>query len=73
MSCANSSSYSNLERVLGNLYGQGGPTLAIGIVTYASSNIWDYSAYSLSVNEIYAEHNNYIMMQMDEFSADFEP
>jgi tetratricopeptide (TPR) repeat protein len=46
--------------------------LGVGIVTYATENIWDYTAYSLAVNEVYAEHNGYIMLHLDPATAKFD-
>lgn len=49
-----------------------GPALTVGIVTYASSNIWPYAAYSFAINLAYAEHNGYTIRMLDEHSiADF--
>ena len=44
----------------------------VGIVTYATENIWDYTGYSLAVNEVYAEHNGYIMLHLDPATAKFD-
>lgn len=72
MKCANESSYSNLNNVLSSLEDYGGPTLGVGIVTYATEDIWNYTAYSLAVNEAYAEHNGYIMLHLDPATAKFD-
>lgn len=37
----------------------------LGIVTFATRDIWNYSAYALAVNEAYAEHNGYIFQHLD--------
>jgi len=37
----------------------------IGIVTFATRDIWNYSAYAFAVNEAYAEHNGYILQHLD--------
>jgi tetratricopeptide (TPR) repeat protein len=72
MQCANSSSYVNMKRVVDSIDGFGGPTLGVGIVTYATEDIWNYTAYSLAVNEAYAEHNGYIMLHLDPATAKFD-
>lgn len=72
MHCANASSYDNLHKVISTIHKSGGPTLGIGIVTYATQDIWDYTAYSLSVNEAYAEHNGYIMIHLDPRTANYD-
>lgn len=72
MQCTNASAYNNMERILSNIRNNGGPTLGVGIVTYATENIWDYTAYSLAVNEAYAEHNGYIMVHLDPSTAKFD-
>jgi tetratricopeptide (TPR) repeat protein len=72
MQCANSSSYVNMKRVMDSVDGFGGPTLGVGIVTYATEDIWNYTAYSLAVNEAYAEHNGYIMLHLDPATAKFD-
>ena len=41
-------------------------------MTYATENIWDYTGYSLAVNEVYAEHNGYIMLHLDPATAKFD-
>ena len=73
MLCANASAHGNEHEILSNFYGGGGPSLGVGIVTYATQDIWDYSAYSLAVNEAYAEHNGYIMRQEDDRLSNYEP
>ena len=45
----------------------------VGLVTYATQDIWNYTAYSFAVNEIYAEHNNYVMLHLDgESSSEYD-
>ena len=39
-----------------------------GIVTFATKNIWDYTAYSFAVNQVYAENNGHILKNFDEDS-----
>lgn len=72
MQCANTSSNVNMARVIESIEGYGGPTLGVGIVTYATEDIWNYTAYSLAVNEAYAEHNGYIMLHLDPATAKFD-
>ena len=64
MQCTNSSSL-NQQAKIQSRNTKGG----IGLVTYATENIWNYTAYSFAVNEIYAEHNNYVMLHLDEGSS----
>jgi tetratricopeptide (TPR) repeat protein len=72
MQCANASSFVNMKKVLDSVEGYGGPTLGVGIVTYATEDIWNYTAYSLAVNEVYAEQNGYIMLHLDPATAKFD-
>ena len=72
MKCVNTSAYRNMERIYDSIRSHGGPTLGVGIVTYATENIWDYTAFSLAVNEAFAEHNGYIMLHLDPVSANFD-
>ena len=61
--CANLSAHAHNEQLLSTTTAEVG--FALGIVTFSTQNIWNYSAYSLAVNEAYAEHNGYIMMHLD--------
>ena len=62
LACANTSSRLHREQ----LFSAGGERgFTLGIVTFSTENIWDYSAYSFAVNEAYAEHNGYVMMHID--------
>jgi len=45
----------------------------IGIVSYATDDIWDYSVYSLAVNQAYAEHNGYIMRMLHSNTSNYDP
>lgn len=72
MSCANDSSIKQMNRVNDNIRLHGAPNLGVGIVTYATKDIWDYTAFSLAVNEAYAEHNGYIMLHLDPATAKFD-
>ena len=43
-----------------------GPSLSIGIVTYATFDIWNYAAYAMAVNTAFAEFNgNYLFKLLD--------
>ena len=67
--CVNASSNLNVLRLDSELYqlyhSKSGPSVNVGIVTYATNDIWDYTAYSYGINEIYAEVNNYRMVLLD--------
>ena len=58
MECTNASSYRHQQGVL--------QTGGIGLVTYATTDIWNYSTYSFAVNEIYSESHGYVMRHLDE-------
>ena len=60
--CTNASSYMQREIMQNKIGG-------VGLVTYATRDIWNYSAYSFAVNEIYCESNGYIMRHLDEDSG----
>lgn len=62
MECTNASSYRHQQGVLQTPGG-------IGLVTYATTDIWNYSAYSFAVNEIYSESHGYVMRHLDENSG----
>lgn len=49
-----------------------GPSIRLGIVTYATRNIWDYAAYAMAVNAVYAEHNGYSLTILDESGGSLE-
>jgi len=72
MRCVNESSHRNTAEVFDNLYAGGGPTLGVALVTYATPDIWEYTAYSLAINEVYAEHNGYIMRHLDPSTSDYD-
>lgn len=72
MRCANDSSVRNMQAVLQRLYAQGGPSLGLALVTYATRDIWDYTAYSLAINQVFAEHNGYIMRHLDPATSDYD-
>lgn len=40
----------------------------VGIITFASSDIWSYSVYSSAIHQAYAEHNGYIYRCFDDGS-----
>ena len=62
MECTNASSYRQQQDVLRNPGG-------VGLVTYATRDIWNYSTFSFAVNEIYSESNGYVMRHLDENSG----
>lgn len=66
MTCVNASADGNRRKVEHDIAAGGGPSLAVGIVTYSTSSIFDYSSYSFAVNEAYAQHNGYIMKLFDD-------
>ena len=72
MNCVNASTYSNMDTVMDSIMTSYGPNLGIAIVTYATKEIWDYTAYSLAVNEAYAEMNGYIMIHLDPSDSDYD-
>ncbi|KAJ1436071.1 hypothetical protein B484DRAFT_263397, partial [Ochromonadaceae sp. CCMP2298] len=47
-----------------------GPSLSVGIVTFATRSIWSYAAYAFAVNFAYAQHNGYSIVLMDETTVD---
>jgi len=47
-------------------------TAKIGIVTFATKNIWDYTTYSYGIGQIYAEHHGYVFKHLDENSKGSE-
>ena len=49
-----------------------GPSIQIGIVSYATKNIWNYAAYAMAINSAYAEYNGYTLTILDESSGSFE-
>lgn len=52
----------------------GGPSLRLAMVTYATSEITNYSAYSFAINLAYAQHNGYSLLYLDDNSgANYEP
>ena len=63
--CVNISSINNKNQIEQYISIGGGPSLGIGIVTYSTSDIFDYSSYSFAVNEAYSEHNGYILKLID--------
>lgn len=72
MTCVNESSTNNMENIYHDLYEHGGPSLGFALVTYATPDIWEYTVYSLAINEIYAEHNGYIMRHLDPSTSDYD-
>jgi tetratricopeptide (TPR) repeat protein len=72
MQCANKTSVEHLHKVISNIHSSGGPTLGVGLVTYATSDIWEYTAFSLAVNQAYAEQNGYVMVHLDEKTSNYD-
>ena len=64
MQCANSSAHAHMVNILAYAESTKVTTnkllKSVGIVTFATKKIWEYSAHSLSVNQAYAEHNGYL-------------
>ena len=69
MACARDKANANRLRVERDIAAAGGPSLGVGIVTYSTTGIFDYSSYSFAVNEAYAEHNGYIIKLFDDASS----
>lgn len=51
---------------------QQSPSVRLGIVTYASKDIWNYAAYAMAINAAYAEHHGYSLTILDETSGAFD-
>lgn len=47
-------------------------TARIGIVTFATKNIWEYTTYSFGIGQVYAEHHGYMFKHLDENSEGCE-
>ena len=75
LKCINESITYNSNKFLNNLrlFHQIGPSLGVGIVTFATSDIWDYASLSLAVNGAYAEYNNYIIKLIDPSISNPDP
>eukprot|EP01036_Dinobryon_divergens_P031787 gene31787-41255_t len=65
--CANKSAYLHETQVFSHIRSSFiGPSLSIGIVTYATFDIWNYAAYAVAVNAAFAEFNgNYLFKLLD--------
>jgi tetratricopeptide (TPR) repeat protein len=72
MKCTNISINLNMNNILNNFYNGGGPSLGIGIVTFSTKDIFNYTSYAIAVNSIYAEHNGYIFKHLDPSMANYE-
>lgn len=72
LECANKSLELNNEAVLSRFYASGGPSLGVGIVTFATKDISTYFSYALAVNQAYAEHNGYVFKHFNEDTANFD-
>lgn len=70
--CVNSSVLAVNTRIFDEIYRNGGPTLAVGIVTFGTDNIKNYTAFSYAVNAAYADHNNYILHLSDPATSNFD-
>jgi hypothetical protein len=62
LSCVNKSANANSNRILREFKEGLSSRLSIGLVTYATEDIWDFTQYSFAINEAYAEHNGYSML-----------
>lgn len=60
LTCLNETSIVNNQNIINNIYESRGPSLGVGIVTFATHELWNYSSYTFGVNQAYAEHNGYI-------------
>ncbi len=58
--------------IMGDMYSQSGPSLGVGIVSFATHNIQNYTAYAFAVNGIYAAHNRYVLKLLDPSTADYD-
>lgn len=47
-----------------------GPSILVAIVTFASTNIWNYASYSSAINVAYAEAQGYMIKIFDENTFD---
>ena len=72
LKCTNKSSYSQLNNTLNKIHARKQPNLGIYLVTYATEDIWDYTAYSFAVNEAYVENNGYSMKLLDPSTSNYE-
>lgn len=71
VACSNKSAEINMDVVV-NRMSHSGPTFGFALVTYATDNIWEYAAYSIGINEIYAEHNGYVLLPVNPLINNFE-
>lgn len=71
-SCVNQSVTARNVEILSDLYTGGGPSLSVGVVSYATDNIRDYTAFSFAVNAAYADHNRYVLRLLDGSSSSFD-
>ncbi len=55
-----------------NIHESCGPNLDVAIVSYATKNINNYTAYSYAVNAAYADHNNYKLRLLDPSTSNYE-
>lgn len=71
MQCVNSTAAVSNARILKRMLPA--PRLLVGVVTYASSDIWDYAAIAAAVNQKYSGLRGYLFFVLDEHSRNFEP
>lgn len=64
--CVNHSAISNMKLQVEKGHDK------VGIVTFASRDIWDYVAYSMAINEAYAEQNGYAFVFLHDDNSDYD-
>eukprot|EP01038_Epipyxis_sp_PR26KG_P012549 gene12549-16828_t len=72
LKCINSSSVITNSLITNQFHKIYGPTLNIGIVTYATDDIWNYSAFSFAINHFYSSYHNYMFKILDNQNSNFE-
>lgn len=70
--CVNSSVLESNKRIFDSFYRYGGPNLAVGIVSFGTNNIKNYTAFSYAVNAAYADHNDYVLHLSDPATSNFD-
>lgn len=67
LNCVIDAAKNNRDRIhVKSLFAGNQPSINVGIVTYATSDITNYAVYSFLVNEAYAEHNYYKFWYLNE-------
>lgn len=61
LACTSNVTQAATQKILKGLVTDGAPSLGVGIITFASSNIWNYSAYSFSLMAGYTIHQGYAL------------